>query len=37
MRIHEGHGAIPTITIESAEEITDPTRAVKRVLEAAKG
>ena len=37
MRIHEEHGAIPTITIESAEEITDPTRAVKRVLEAARG
>ncbi len=37
MRIHEEHGAIPTITIESAEEITNPNRAVKRVLEAAKG
>ena len=37
MRIHEEHGAIPTITIESAKEITDPNPAVKRVLGQAAG
>jgi len=36
MRIHEEHGAIPTITIHSAEEIERPNRAVKRVLEGAR-
>jgi len=35
MRIHEEHGAIPTITIGSAEEIEKPNRAVRRVLEGA--
>ena len=33
MRIHEEHGAIPTITISSAEQILNPNRAVKSVLE----
>jgi hypothetical protein len=37
MRIHEEHGAIPTITISSAKEITDPNPAVKRVLDQAAG
>jgi hypothetical protein len=37
MRIHEEHGAIPTITIHSPEEITNPNPAVKRVLEGAAG
>jgi len=35
MRIHEEHGAIPTITIRSAREITDPNPAVKRILDRA--
>jgi len=35
MRIHEEHGAIPTITIHSPDEITNPNRAVRRVLERA--
>ena len=37
MRIHEEHGAIPTITISSADEIEKPNRAVKRVLDQAAG
>jgi len=37
MRIHDEHGAIPTITIGSAEEIERPNRAVKKVLERAAG
>lgn len=37
MRIHEEHGAIPTITIRRSEEITQPNRAVKRVLDQAAG
>jgi hypothetical protein len=32
MRIHEEHGAIPTITIDSAEEILRPSPAVERTL-----
>ncbi len=32
MRIHEEHGAIPTITIRSAKEIDEPNAAVKRAL-----
>jgi len=36
MRIHEEHGAIPTITIHSAEEIERPNKAVRRVLEGAR-
>jgi hypothetical protein len=35
MRIHEEHGAIPTLTIDSATELTDPNPAVKRILERA--
>jgi hypothetical protein len=35
MRIHEEHGAIPTITIRSAKDISDPNPAVKRILERA--
>ena len=37
MRIHEEHGAIPTITISSAKEIAEPNAAVKRILERAAG
>jgi len=32
MRIHEEHGAIPTVVVRSADEITSPNRAVSRVL-----
>ena len=32
MRIHEEHGAVPTITIDSAEEILRPNPAVERAL-----
>jgi hypothetical protein len=35
MRLHDHHGAIPTITIRSAEEITNPNSTMKRVLEKA--
>jgi hypothetical protein len=35
MKIHEAHDAIPTVTIESAKEISDPNQAVKRLLEQA--
>jgi hypothetical protein len=35
MRIHEEHGAIPTITIRSSREITEPNPAVKRILDQA--
>ena len=35
MRIHEEHGAIPTVTLRSAREITNPNAAVKRVLDQA--
>jgi hypothetical protein len=35
-RIHEEHGALPTITIRSAKEITDPAPAVKRALDNAR-
>jgi len=37
MQIHLDHGAIPTITIGSADSITKPTPAVKRMLEIAAG
>jgi hypothetical protein len=37
MRIHEEHGAIPTITIRSAREVADPNPAIKRVLDQAAG
>jgi hypothetical protein len=36
-RIHEEHNALPTITIRSAEEIDNPTPAVRRALERARG
>jgi hypothetical protein len=35
MRIHEEHGAIPTITVRSAAEIANPNPAVERILQAA--
>ncbi|MCK4374437.1 MAG: hypothetical protein KAX19_03880, partial [Candidatus Brocadiae bacterium] len=37
MRLHEEHGAIPTVTVRSAEEILHPNPAVARVLEMAAG
>jgi hypothetical protein len=37
MKLHEEHGAIPTITIRSAREIADPNPAVKRILDDAAG
>jgi hypothetical protein len=37
MKIHAEHHAIPTVTIRSAREITNPNRAVKRLLELEKG
>lgn len=33
MQLHIDHGALPTITISSAEEIINPNQAVKRMLE----
>ena len=35
-RVHEANGALPTITIRSAAEITNPTPAVKRALDRAR-
>ncbi|MBN1464827.1 hypothetical protein JXA02_03635 [candidate division KSB1 bacterium] len=35
MRMHLDHGAIPTVTIRSAADITHPNPAVKRMLELA--
>jgi hypothetical protein len=35
LRLHEEHGAIPTITVESAAEIRQPNPAVRRLLEKA--
>ena len=35
-RVHESNGALPTITIRSAAEITNPTPAVKRALARAR-
>jgi hypothetical protein len=37
MQIHLEHGAIPTITIRSAEEIINPNPGVKRMLDMAAG
>ena len=37
MRIHEEHETIPTLTIRSADDITNPNQAVKRFLEVAAG
>ncbi|KPK87843.1 MAG: hypothetical protein AMS27_01145 [Bacteroides sp. SM23_62_1] len=37
MQIHLEHNAIPTITIDSAEEISNPNPAVKRMLDIATG
>ena len=37
MRIHEEHGAIPTLTIRTAREISEPNSAVKRLLDRAAG
>jgi hypothetical protein len=37
MRIHEEHGAIPTITVRSAKEVLEPNAAVKRILDRAAG
>lgn len=36
MRLHEEHGAIPTITIRSAKDILEPNDAVRRALERAR-
>lgn len=35
MQVHLDHGAIPTVTIRSAEDITNPNPAVKRLLDMA--
>jgi len=35
IKIHQEHGAIPTITIDSANEISNPNPVVKRLLEMA--
>jgi hypothetical protein len=37
LRLHEEHGAIPTITVDSATEIRQPNPAVRRLLERAAG
>lgn len=37
MQLHLDHGAIPTVTINSAEEISNPNPAVKRMLELGNG
>ncbi len=37
MKIHMDHGCIPTVTIDSPEEINNPNDAVKRMLEIANG
>lgn len=37
MRIHEEHDAIPTLTIRTAREISEPNSAVKRLLDRAAG
>lgn len=37
MRIHEEHNAIPTVTIGSASEITNPNPAVRRAIAMAAG
>lgn len=37
MRIHDEHGAIPTITVRSADEILNPNPTMKQVLERAAG
>jgi hypothetical protein len=36
MRIHEEHGAIPTITMNKAEEVINPNNAFKRIFDNAK-
>ncbi len=36
MRLHEEHGAIPTLTVRSAREILEPNVAVKKTLERAR-
>lgn len=35
MQIHQEHGSIPTITIDSANEISNPNSAVKRLIDLA--
>ncbi len=35
MRIHDEHGTIPTLTIDSSQEITAPVPAVKQILDKA--
>ena len=35
-RIHEEHGALPTLTIRSAAEIDQPAAAIRRALESAQ-
>lgn len=36
MRIHEEHGAIPTVVVHSAEEIDNPNEGVQRALDLAR-
>lgn len=37
MQLHIDHGAVPTITISSAEEISNPNPAVKKMIDIANG
>jgi len=37
MRLHDEHGAIPTVVVRSAQEIISPNRAVQRALDMARG
>ncbi|MCU0456630.1 MAG: DUF6259 domain-containing protein [Bacteroidales bacterium] len=37
LRLHVEHGAIPTLTVRSAEDINNPNAAVKKILELAAG
>lgn len=37
MRMHEGHGAIPTVTVSSADEIRHPNKAVATESERSAG
>jgi hypothetical protein len=37
MKLHIEHGAIPSITVRSADEINNPNASVKQILELAAG
>jgi hypothetical protein len=37
MKLHVEHGAIPTVTVRSGEDIAKPNKAVREMLEMAKG